>query len=1383
LFTSFKQENELESLKSILKATSNNNNFSLYTEYLIQATGLSYNDMVSLLKEIDVRNKCGEWVSAFKVTWDIDNIRNEYLVDSKIEAILKNNRIYPQIDNIIISTNQLVDLLFSDELITDFESEENKLLNFIKTHLNDVHDLLKSVFMLMVSAKGKLGLEASRLYRRFGYDSVEYLLSEVIPDTKETLLIKQSRYSLAFDMVQPHHLVFKSLANSDLVVTVSDEITSLIVPFPTNDPSVTVPHYTRSPNEPNRHYHHIRFLNGFNANNINEIVINTIDRIHQIFTGKSNPNLKVKLNQLSSDIRTVRVVQSTLELNFLHRLKELSLRKNILFSEISKLYGTKQEVEATLHALRSDNSSSREFEKNKNEIEEINSKISDTFQKIFRGNDVSLQNELIKGLRKKIKDFQYTAESIPFELWQNADDAACELDYHADPLLSEITPTFSIAKTILDNQEYIVFGHWGRLINEQEFYCIGGENRGFKYDLENMLTLNISEKDSVVKDGKLELTGKFGLGFKSVFLVSDMPVIVSGALECMILGGFYPVTVSMGHDNLKNLISDIYESNTMSSSLSRQRLTTIILPINSDNSELVSFTKGLEKFELLKVLLILFSKKIKHIDLQLSSRLRIPYSQKSNSIDKLDWKWIKNDSRSIWFFKRIATTSGVASIVFQISKVGFEYPNDNVPRIWITTPLAESASGPIILNAPFNPDAGRQRVAANTKENHLILAEIKKSACQALADLYTFCVQSENFKTLKNKLDIDQETSLYSFWKSLWDSSKTALKPAFGEMHSGGDIINELLIGEGGMLSSLWYDYNSVPNGLPGDFEKLVKAREISAVVHLSGSHDHVISDVNLRVILSGDNTFSEKLNSHTIVSANIWNKLNELNIVRNVSIIEINWEWILNELITTDGFISIKNASVLNKLFENVDHYSCRYILDTLFPNGIKLLNNRNQEKLSNELLYKSNDEIICSIAPLETQFNEDYYDSSDFLLSLVDSIDYNSPNFIEKLYEWVFDFEVLSNKQIISVIEYLIIGRDKLKLADMLGNMWLEKLKLTEEFQGLPKKRRNSILELFQLGKNEIEFLQSDYEQFGFYFEPENEINPIEAFSKIVEWWKLDGNKHEIEYQKRTYHDNFLLSRNSLVEGISDYQQGDILSVFVEGALVALGFNKIGRNKIFHNFAKSNGLIDGLINSRDNSNQLMKFLDEYLDPYKSELLHSHPMRQFISFYATGRYLFEYLDALKIMDNDEMDIQGSKGLSPNISPHLTGTGINAVDLGSMIGKGKSHIIRELYRFGYLKSSTGLKSAFLPIRKVRNICINLFDINARSSEDIFQGLLNLSGQDLSKATFNYSFDIPLQILAEDDKLRVDVLGKDFTADSRDEFEFRTELENRYGLNY
>jgi hypothetical protein len=129
-------------------------------------------------------------------------------------------------------------------------------------------------------------------------------------------------------------------------------------------------------------------------------------------------------------------------------------------------------------------------------------------------NDSAVCAVLLDAVRRKINGhYQYSESSVPFELLQNADDACIEFEQ----LGGVPGDWFSIACT----EDSLAFLHAGRPINVAGPGDMGLADSGFHRDLEKMLMLSTSDKQTGKETSTV--TGKFGLGYKSVFLISDTP--------------------------------------------------------------------------------------------------------------------------------------------------------------------------------------------------------------------------------------------------------------------------------------------------------------------------------------------------------------------------------------------------------------------------------------------------------------------------------------------------------------------------------------------------------------------------------------------------------------------------------------------------------------------------------------------------------------------------------------------------------------------------------------------------------------------------------------------------------------------------------------------
>ena len=118
--------------------------------------------------------------------------------------------------------------------------------------------------------------------------------------------------------------------------------------------------------------------------------------------------------------------------------------------------------------------------------------------------DSDVHHMLSERMKTRIGSAQYQPTSIPFELFQNADDALAQMSTGSD------APRIFVVEV---HDEAVRFAHWGRPINHPAD-AEGELKRSYERDLMKMLILHGSDKQ--VDPDDATVTGKFGLGFKSV---------------------------------------------------------------------------------------------------------------------------------------------------------------------------------------------------------------------------------------------------------------------------------------------------------------------------------------------------------------------------------------------------------------------------------------------------------------------------------------------------------------------------------------------------------------------------------------------------------------------------------------------------------------------------------------------------------------------------------------------------------------------------------------------------------------------------------------------------------------------------------------------------
>lgn len=447
-------------------------------------------------------------------------------------------------------------------------------------------------------------------------------------------------------------------------------------------------------------------------------------------------------------------------------------------------------------------------------------------RKLLEG-DAEVQHETLGAVRAKMKDYEYSAHSVPFELFQNADDAAAEL---ADMLVGSTAEALKRVVFSLDDQN-LTLVHWGCPINEfcrGDFSADEGRRRGYDKDLKKMLILSASDKGQ-----RAELvTGKFGLGFKSVFFLTDRPQVLSGALAFEVLGGFFPRRAS------PETVRVLVEAPPLYGPPAGEA-TVINLPLRSDRGNLAE--EALRAFGELLPISLIFSRQIKDCVLSLggdAAAVRL-VERRVGACPLASVCGVASDSgltsmASERFLVLSVDRSG--SVVLGLGPEGFRKIPDPVPTFWVTTPTKTMRNAGVAVHGGFAVDVGRNQLA-ESEDNETLARTMGASIGGTLVELFDAAVQWNRFR---DELDLANDLRPEELWLSLWDLlSRDCVR--------ADPILRAILFSPRAGLMKLIAERAALPTALPVPFDGLTQLGEIRAEV--SGILDY--DDVSLAAVLS----------------------------------------------------------------------------------------------------------------------------------------------------------------------------------------------------------------------------------------------------------------------------------------------------------------------------------------------------------------------------------------------------------------------------------------------------------------------------------------------------------------------------------------------------
>lgn len=427
-----------------------------------------------------------------------------------------------------------------------------------------------------------------------------------------------------------------------------------------------------------------------------------------------------------------------------------------------------------------------------------------------------IRNELWQAVRDKIRQYGYRPQSIPFELFQNADDAATEW--------MQISPSLQIDEdkkqfVIVLTKHKLLFIHAGRPIGcfqhpdlpEKQY-----RDRGFDRDLEKMLTFNISDKGESV-------TGKFGLGFKSIYLVCKRPHVLSKNLGFTVEGGLIPSRLNPETTKKLSRLLDKY--------INSSEATVVELELEAEFWDRVI----IQDFQELASILIVFSrviKKCRFVNLNVNvSSLEINLFWSPTSIPGVRGVEVgkhhitvdSNGKQSTLLCLRTEGDSEAALLLGITEKDGCLMGSlpKNVPTFWVTAPTQEILSLGFALNANFDITTGRESLVKSSVHNRELADRIGKALGEVLCSLSR--ASQENWQTIAEILGL-KTVDEYEFWNFLWKELAIAWQNI--DPSDGREIIRRILAGDRGM-GYLITHCKALPSGLYGNYRQLLVINHI----------------------------------------------------------------------------------------------------------------------------------------------------------------------------------------------------------------------------------------------------------------------------------------------------------------------------------------------------------------------------------------------------------------------------------------------------------------------------------------------------------------------------------------------------------------------------
>jgi len=981
---------------------------------------------------------------------------------------------------------------------------------------------------------------------------------------------------------------------------------------------------------------------------------------------------------------------------------------------------------------------------------ELRQRLADLLQ-----NDESVADEVRARVREKIsKKDEYTPESVPFELFQNADDAVTELAECHEPH-RELKPE-ERHWAVLDTTEGLAFVHRGRCINQHQLGTANHSDWGYGQDLEKMLVLQSSDKQH--GSGAVPVTGKFGLGFKSTFLVSDEPRIWSGRLRCRIHGAFLP-------------LADREECRAIERFFDARdglwRPTAVLLPV-TEGAETNSM---LERFVSLCSVQLVFARALRscevvtddhnlHVswkgaNLELSSRLELGMLHATPGL-------LPSGLQAL-LCRVSEDVHNREGVLVLLGRRGFVPVPDGVPTVWVTTPTREHLNLGVVVNAQFSVHTGRARLAEHPERNQQTAERLGSGAGRSFSQFIEMCLS--DWPATRTALGVDEDVDLAELWQTLWtvlehlSSGLTRAGP-----HGTGRVASYALwSGESGALSSAVSRYPLVPSELPTPFSKFVRGSDVRVVVD-----DWLASNANALHAIAALPSLKSVLQSDSAVSKRVWKTLSTA-LANDAEPQSVSLESALQCEVDEDPRFDVERATRMAFVRdEPVQDYLHQHLRDDLGASlkRVEFLAMSGSYEQAERLLIATRGDDECmraAFAPPDRVLAKGYDEECvPFVLLCRRQLRASA----DTLAQWGAQASTSDQRQ--GVVQYLVKGdlcaqmRDELKQAHR--DCWVFSLEQSSpELENLPENEAIALLAQLEIisGWDSIGGMPSQEPDT----EPTRIIDAGAVLTDMAEWWASEHQHLLEDFHRRTYPNQFDLGHLADRDPSNSACRRTWLVVLLLGAFHTMGRTTPEQHRSFLDYCARGGWLDRFATESDDSHMWVGFLENFFSSQVQDSQYLHWMLQLPRIYVLSRWLPEYVEAFRSLDRPGTPIEPHDILATRASSRFQGGGVDAPPLGQVLGMGYCFVVRELRRRGVIGRPELVQDCFVPVRRVRALLSGLganVDVEVGSlwqSRAIHRFLVEHLGDE--GAEFGGAFDIPLQIFASDKSLQSRLIGRTF----------------------
>jgi hypothetical protein len=949
-----------------------------------------------------------------------------------------------------------------------------------------------------------------------------------------------------------------------------------------------------------------------------------------------------------------------------------------------------------------------------------------------------------------MRRFGYRDDSVLLELAQNADDALAQAAEIAGGSLPSAVRRLVVRVHAREAAPTIDVIHYGRPINDTGGAAFpAGRDRQWDQDLYFMMLLNLSGKPGEFpgSSSAASTTGRFGLGFKSVHLVSAAPSVVSGFLSFSITGGLLPLEQPVPNE------PDLQPAEG-------HRVTRVRLPLWND-APFGLHERMFGRFLYTRALLPVFARQICEVVVDGGPSAGISSFDPQLIEGAPGWtiaaKTIEIAGHGEWRILRFrpsetaaGPTLGTPAIAVGVKDgMPTALPSD-LPFLWNVAPTSEGWACGYAVNGPFKLDPGRTHVSLDDEATGRVIDLLGGALGKGLIELHDALLAIESPVVFGLRLPGDAHAFVSSLWKVLASGIDTP-----------DELRRKLLLRLHGTDRglSIWMAARSVvPSGLPAPFSERLPALKPGLQIEIA---EGALDEPHLCRAFAQIPELASAAQKRPVVSRKVAERLRPL---------------------LAQSPRPLQPCDLLEQLAERWDHDLTPERLSSLRPlapeavwktTGGSMWNSKLVARAADhtpaplrELLLPPDlgvenvdtdlqDEILrAAFAPKGRVLQADYISQGDDLTMFLrlrarHQIDART------MASWFVD---LAEDRRDAALRYLLCGKLQQEVLQWLIPLeqrpaWLVDYEdVRQALNALQEVRWRSQALLAALFPDRFE-------------EPPRSLAPVlpdsakrSFFDRLEEWWNEPNNRRTViaSYEEKAWPD--WLRHEGLAAGLDSGSADHWLALLVLGALRSLGRAEEVHHRSFLEAAHREGWWE-IFKRPDDVTAWMDVLRSWQDRAVANLTYPRWMSFFPSIFQLSRYLEKYRRLLTSAVRRPAELyRVTCLLAPRVDEALTGAGYHFDAPPAPLNMGLHWVLRELVRLGQLDATHVYPDCWVPLERIFRFLqpLGLEPLDGASSNSekahaIFQFIANALGTDTPH--LHRAFDIPLGYIDSSADLR------------------------------